>query len=114
MPYPSWTAGQKVTAALLNAMQPLWVARSSDATGRTNNTMTNDDTLTLAVEANAVYDLRAWLGFNAGTTGDFRVGWSLPWWRVDRTAPRSGSSPRSWRPGTTPTSGRPCWPSPAP
>ena len=76
--YPTWSAGQRVTAALLTAGLVQSVTRSSDATGRTNNTMTNDDVLSLAVEANATYELRAWLGFNGGTTGDFRVGWSIP------------------------------------
>jgi cytochrome b len=76
--YPDWRAGQRVTAAQLLAAQPLHVVRGSDSAGRVNNTLANDDVLTLAVEANAVYNLHAWLGFTALAAADFRAGWSVP------------------------------------
>lgn len=78
MVYPSWTAGQKITAALLNAMQPLYVAKPSDQSVTSSTTNVNDTALFLALEANSVYTVSGLLLYSAHQDGDIRMGWAVP------------------------------------
>jgi hypothetical protein len=78
MVYPSWTAGQKITAALLNSMQPLYVAKPSDQSVTSSTTNVNDTALFLTLEANAVYVVSGLLLYSAHQDGDARIGWTVP------------------------------------
>ena len=46
-------AGQEITAAFLNSIAPLNAVRSSTQSHTSNTTLSNDDTLFLALAANA-------------------------------------------------------------
>lgn len=59
MGYPSWAAGQKVTAALLTAMEPLSVRKTGNQTVTNSTTYTADSQLTLALAAGATYRFNA-------------------------------------------------------
>lgn len=79
MPVPVY-AGQRITAALLNAIQPLSATRASTQTVSNSTTLVNDDTLLLALVANATYRIEGQLYYNqtaAGTAG-IKIGWTLP------------------------------------
>ena len=55
MPYPAWTVGQKVTATLLAAMQPIKATKSVDTARASTTAQTADPHLSLALAANAQF-----------------------------------------------------------
>lgn len=74
--YPTWAAGQRVTAALLTSMQMQMI----QGTGTTNATTTLADApgYVLAAEANASYYLRLVTSFDAPVATDIKFAWTAP------------------------------------
>jgi hypothetical protein len=78
MPYPTFSAGQRVTAALLTAAQPLTAYKAGD-TSRASTTASNPDPdLTFAVEANATYLVDGYLIYGADPAVDIKLGFTGP------------------------------------
>lgn len=94
MPYPDWKVGQKVTAALLAAMQPIRATKSVDTARASTTTLAADPHLVLPVLANAVYDLDGYIEYdgNFGGSGDLKLDWTVPAGTTMRWAPRSNAS----------------------
>jgi hypothetical protein len=82
MPYPTISPGTTITAGLLTSMLPLAVQKPSDEPRASTTTMTNDGDLLLPVEANAVYELTAYIVYSqnlaASSTTGITIGWSAP------------------------------------
>jgi hypothetical protein len=82
MAYPVIAAGQRVTAGLLVSMLPLSVAKIADEPRASTVTMASDSALTLPVEANATYQMEAYVVYSqnlaASSTSGIKVGWSGP------------------------------------
>lgn len=78
MPYPSWTAGQRITAALLNAGKVEYVSNTAGAQTNATTTMADATSLVFAVEANAKYKVHALISYDAPTATDIKFDWSVP------------------------------------
>ncbi|GAA4626596.1 hypothetical protein GCM10023196_035480 [Actinoallomurus vinaceus] len=78
MPYPVFTAGQRLTAALLSAMQVNLVRKLSDQTVSNSTTLVNATDLSIPVAANATYLVRLRASYSASTTGDVKFSWTSP------------------------------------
>jgi hypothetical protein len=63
---------------MLSYVQPVYVRKTANESVTNSTTLQNDDELLLSVEANATYEMRAFLIFTAGTTGDLKYGWTAP------------------------------------
>lgn len=76
--YPSFRAGQKVSASLLDSMKPITVRKVLD-TPRATATVTDDPELTFQVQANAVYRMEGILYVsNTTATDDITIDWTTP------------------------------------
>lgn len=77
--YPTYLAGQKLTADLLTAGQPFLVYKTSDLS-RTSATLADDNHLTVQVDANAIYVVDGFLHFYTtdATNADINVDWTVP------------------------------------
>jgi hypothetical protein len=77
-----YDAGTKLTAALLNARQPLSAHKTTNEPVTSSITLHNDAELFVALEANTMYtvqlELRTQADIDAVTAIDIRVAWSLP------------------------------------
>lgn len=78
MVYPVWAAGQRITASMLTAMQPLTVVKTADESLTNNTTLQNDDELFLSLAANATYQVDGWIQYTASSTGDIKVDATIP------------------------------------
>lgn len=78
MPYPNWSAGQRVTAALLSAMQVNLVRKTSDQAVSNSTTLVNATDLSVILAANATYLLKLRASYSASTTGDIKFSWAAP------------------------------------
>jgi len=78
--YPNILAGQRITAALLNSMQPQTVIKPSDQSVTSSTTLVNDNDLVAAVVASATYIFACYLDYEGGTQGssDLKWQWALP------------------------------------
>jgi hypothetical protein len=78
--YPAWTSGQRVTAALITAMQPIIVVKAANTSRASTTTLAADPHLVLPVSAGATYLMDGWLEYdgNFGSPGDFKADWTLP------------------------------------
>lgn len=79
--YPSWAAGQRITAAQLTAMLPDVVIKAADESLSSNTTLQNDDELFLSVAASAKYvvDLQIFAITAANdVTEDIKLGFTFP------------------------------------
>lgn len=56
----------------------LFIRKSGDETLTSNAVLQNDDHLTLAVAANAVYPFEAFVIFDSATTGDLNIAFTVP------------------------------------
>lgn len=73
----AWAAGEVLTAAKMNARQPLYVDKSAGAQSVTSSTVVVDDTaLQLTLLPNRVYEVRCVLSVTGGA-GDLKTAWSL-------------------------------------
>jgi len=78
---PTWSVGQVLTAADVlanNWFVPIASYRTSTQTITSNQTLANDNQLSAAVAANAVYDVKLTYRYNAATAGDFQFDFTLP------------------------------------
>jgi hypothetical protein len=75
--YPVWTAGQKVTAAMLAGMQRNWVNQGADLVVNNSTTLQNTS-LIVPMLANGIYEylIQGWV--RASATADVKFNWSLP------------------------------------
>jgi hypothetical protein len=78
MPYPVWTAGQRVTAAGLVAGKMEFVTNSGAAQTNTTTTMANANNLSFTVDSNARYWIMALIAYDAPTATDAKFDWSGP------------------------------------
>lgn len=79
MPYPSFLAGQKVTAALLNAGNVEFVTNSGGAQNTTLTTFVDVTGLGFAADANAQYRAGALIAYDApvdSANGDVNFQWT--------------------------------------
>jgi len=92
MPYPSWSAGQTVTAADLTAMQWVVVEQGEDQTVN-NSTTVVDTNLSMQAEAGARYLYRLRVTYTSGSTVDIKFRWTVPSsGSVDRFIQAGGTS----------------------
>lgn len=110
MPYPVFTAGQRLTAALLSAMQPTVVAMTADQSLTNSTTLTNVSELTFSMAASAKYELLVMIYATGSTTGDLQTNWSVPsgasglkacWGPTAGSTDRTNTSMRSGAHGLT-------------
>ena len=75
-----FTAGTRITAALLNSIAPLSVIKPSDQSVTSSTTLVNDSALFLPVVASATYLFDAYLDFEGAAigTGDLKIEWTVP------------------------------------
>lgn len=75
-----FTAGTRITAALLNSAIGLEVIKGSDESVTSSTTLQNDNELFVSVDANATYIFACYLNYEGGTTGsgDLKFLWALP------------------------------------
>jgi hypothetical protein len=78
MPYPTLTAGQKVTAALLNAGKLEFVTNAAGAQTNATTTFADATDLGFAVEAGARYQIHVLVSYDAPTATDIKFDWSMP------------------------------------
>lgn len=72
-------AGQRITAALLNSIQPLAATRSSTQQVTSSVTLINDDTLFLSLVANATYAVGMLLFYSGNNVpGDLNFKFTVP------------------------------------
>lgn len=81
--YPSWQAGQRITAALLNAGLAQSVIKPGDQSVTSSTTLQNDNALVIpssALVLNAQYLFTCNLIYEGGTLGssDLKISWSVP------------------------------------
>jgi hypothetical protein len=78
VPYPVWTAGQRVTAGLLSKMQTNLVRKLADQSITNSTTFANATDLAVILDANATYLLKLRASYSASTTGDIKFTWTAP------------------------------------
>jgi hypothetical protein len=78
MPYPTFTAGQKVTALLLNAGKLEFVTNAAGAQTNATTTFADATDLGFPVEAGGRYLIHVLIGYDAPTATDIKFDWSLP------------------------------------
>ncbi len=76
MPYPVWTAGQRVTAGGLIAGKMNFVTNSAGDQTNATTTMANATGLSFAVEDNARYWMLALISYDAPTATDIQFDWA--------------------------------------
>lgn len=78
--FPNWLAGNRVTAAQLNAGLPLTIVKPADEPLTSNATLQNDNDLLVSVAANATYKFDCTLIYEGGTNGasDLKFKWAVP------------------------------------
>ncbi len=78
MPYPTFTAGQRVTASLLNAGKVEFVTNSAGAQTNATTTFANATGLVFDVEASARYLIHILISYDAPTATDIKFDWTMP------------------------------------
>ncbi|MFB7867003.1 hypothetical protein [Streptomyces sp. NPDC056069] len=82
MPYPVPLAGQIITPSLLTSLMPLDAIKTTDESRASSATMANDAELSIAVAANAKYQLTGYVIYSqnlaASATTGIKIGWSGP------------------------------------
>jgi hypothetical protein len=76
--YPTFVAGQKITAALLRSAQPQVVRKTADTSRSATTTTTPDPHLQFDVVAGAVYVWDGWVKYDADTAGDLNLDFTVP------------------------------------
>jgi hypothetical protein len=76
--YPTWAAGQRVTAGQLLASQAKTLYKAGDTSRASTTASAADPDLTMAVEANATYIVDGLLVYGADPTADFKMGFTGP------------------------------------
>ncbi|HWN00917.1 MAG TPA: hypothetical protein VNO54_28030 [Streptosporangiaceae bacterium] len=92
--YPTYFAGQRITASLLRSGQEVVARKTADTSRAATTTTTADPHLQFEVEANAVYVLDGWIKYDSPTAADINVDWTAPSGALGEwTAIGVGSSP---------------------
>ncbi|MFD4740626.1 hypothetical protein ACFWNQ_25160 [Streptomyces virginiae] len=78
MQYPTWAAGQRVTAAGLASMTPPVAYKSADQTIASSTTNVNDNHLFQSCAANAIFVVTGFLLYSAHQDADIKMGWTGP------------------------------------
>jgi hypothetical protein len=76
--YPTFAAGQKLTAALLNAAIPSVAYKASDQSVTNSTTVVNDNDLSFSVVSGATYNIDSYLQWVGNDTGDIKFGFTFP------------------------------------
>ena len=76
--YPTFLAGQRLTAGLLRSGQAQTLRKTSDTAITASTTPAADPHLTFAVEANAVYTWWGWVKYDGATGGDVLLSFTAP------------------------------------
>lgn len=76
--YPTFLAGQRITAALLRSAQPQVIRKTADTSRSATTTFADDPHLTFAVEANGVYVMDGWVKYFADPTPDIKIQFTTP------------------------------------
>lgn len=77
--YPTFLAGQRITASLLSSAQPQVVRKTSDTSRNSTTTRTADPHLTFEAVANAVYIVDGWIKWDgAANTADLSLQLTVP------------------------------------
>lgn len=76
----AFQAGQRLTAADLNAALGLAVIKGADQSLLNNSSLQDDNALILALTAGAAYDFTAYLNYEGAATGagDLKFNWLVP------------------------------------
>jgi hypothetical protein len=74
----TFVSGQRLTAAQLEDLLPLWKRKTSTETLNNDNTLQNDDQLFLPVAANTEYQLEMRLRISSGATPDWKCLFTFP------------------------------------
>ena len=75
--YPTWTAGQRITAALLLAAQPATYYKAATTSRSSMTTLADDPDLTVTLDASATYTIEMVLSYAALTAAGFQTAWSV-------------------------------------
>lgn len=78
MPYPVFTAGQRVTAALLNAGKVEFVTNAAGAQTNATTTLANATDLVFSVDSSARYLIHVLVAYDALVGVDIKFDWSMP------------------------------------
>jgi hypothetical protein len=78
LPYPQFQAGQRITAALLNAGKMEFVTNAAGAQTTTSTSLVDATDLVFAVEANGRYKIDLAAAFGGATTVDGICAWTAP------------------------------------
>jgi hypothetical protein len=76
--YPTFLAGQTLTAALLTSAQPMTALKNSDTARSSTTTLTADPELTFSVLANGVYIVDGWIKYTGDPASDITLSWTVP------------------------------------
>lgn len=76
--YPNLLAGQRITAELLESMQPLWVGKTVTTDRASTTTISADPELVLPVEANAEYVFEFYWRVSGITAGGIDIQITTP------------------------------------
>jgi len=76
--YPTFLAGQRITASLLSSGQPMVARKTADTSRAAVTAATADPHLQFQILANAVYIMDGWLKFDGPAAADINLDWSGP------------------------------------
>lgn len=77
--FPTFYAGQKLTAALMASTQPQSVVKTADESVTSSTTLQDDNHLFLVLEASATYIVEGGLYYDGVfNAGNLKLTWSLP------------------------------------
>lgn len=76
--YPTYAAGQRITAALLRSAQPQAVRKTADESRAATTALADDTHLIFAAEANAVYTMYGWVKYFADPAPDIKMQFTVP------------------------------------
>lgn len=74
MPYPTFFAGQRLTAGLLREMQPTFVYKPADESRANTTTLTPDSHLVVPMKARVWYEVSGVIFYSAATGSDLSLG----------------------------------------
>jgi len=76
--YPTYLAGQRITASLLSSGQPQTARKTADTQRQATTTPAADPHLQFTLVVGAVYTLDGWLKYDGPTAADLLLDWSVP------------------------------------
>lgn len=76
--YPTFLAGQRLTASLLTSAQSQVVRKTADESRTATTTFADDTHLVFAAEASAVYTMWGWIKYFADPTPDLKIQMAVP------------------------------------